>query len=271
MRVRMKSPTTACPQSFAPMFILIALGLPLTDVQAQAVTIKDGAYHFQVSLPPALQKCKEKAKPVGTEGLLGVCENTEGWGERLGKFFSSDPNRVINVVIYDSTGEVQWPSLRRSASWKTAASALGEAAPFGKRFFQVMPIEDGFYHVFFNPRDDLNFWSSRLTIPHPQPDSLPDSLKTPQFQQCKEKAKPVGKEGFLGVCERSESGLEVTHTVIYDSTDEIMLAYHDHSETWKKTADSLEAPFGLAGIASVKSLGGHYYSVDFQVTLNPDF
>jgi hypothetical protein len=103
-------------------------------------------------------------------------------------------------------------------------------------------------------------------------DSIPDGYDEQQLLRCKEKATPVGKEGFLGVCDRSD-GIEVTNTVIYDSTDQIALRSSLRSPQWKATARSLDkkAPFDLSGISSLEKLSGHYYRVDFQVTLPPDF
>jgi hypothetical protein len=103
-------------------------------------------------------------------------------------------------------------------------------------------------------------------------DSIPDGYDEQQLLRCKEQATPVGKEGFLGVCDRSD-GIEVTDTVIYDSTDQIALRSSLRSPQWKAVARSLDkkAPFDISGIASLEKLSGHYYKVDFQVTLPPDF
>jgi hypothetical protein len=252
-------------------FLYLVFALPLTAAHAQSMTVKDGAYHFEIPLPPALQECKDKAKPIGNGGFLAVCKES-GW-RKLMRNLESLGSNVTSAIIYDSTGELLWPSSHRSAAWKASASALGDAAPFGKRFFQAMPIEHGFYQVFFGSREDNNFGAATITIPHPQPDGLPASLKTPQFQQCKDKAKPVGKEGSLGVCERSESGLEITRAIVYDSTDEVMLAYPDRSEAWKQIANSLdkEAPFGIIGFSVDKRIADHYYAVIFQNGLPPNF
>jgi hypothetical protein len=102
-------------------------------------------------------------------------------------------------------------------------------------------------------------------------DRIPPGYDQQQLQSCKKKATPVGKEGFLGVCDRSD-GIEATYTVIYDSTDQISLRSSLRSPQWKATARSLDkrAPFDLSGISSLEKLSGHYYKVTFQVTLPPD-
>lgn len=107
----------------------------------------------------------------------------------------------------------------------------------------------------------------------PQTDEVPSGYDRQELLACKEKAKPVGKEGFLGVCERHDGLLEMTYTVIYDSTDEISLPSSSRSAEWKAVAHSLDkkAPFGISGIASIKRLVSHYYQVEFQVTVDPDF
>lgn len=93
-----------------------------------------------------------------------------------------------------------------------------------------------------------------------------------KLTSCKKNAISVGNKGFLGVCERS-SGVEAISTVIYDSTDEIALPTSQRSAEWKAAARSLEkrAPFGISGIVAVMKKTDHYYRVDFQVTVDPDF
>lgn len=108
--------------------------------------------------------------------------------------------------------------------------------------------------------------------PQPIAVEIPSGYDKEKLLACRRNAKPVGKEGYLGVCERS-AGIEVIYTVIYDSTDEIALAAYRRSVQWKAVAHSLDkkAPFGIIGIASAERLSGHYYNVHFQNGLTPDF
>lgn len=102
-------------------------------------------------------------------------------------------------------------------------------------------------------------------------EDIRESLKDPIFVACKENAMPVGKEGFLGVCTRYDDISGQTDTIIYDSTDQILLPPTRRSQEWLKMALAMatKAPFGIAGF-DVEQIANHYYRVVFT-DANPDF
>lgn len=98
-------------------------------------------------------------------------------------------------------------------------------------------------------------------------------LLDPKFVTCKEHAVPVSGKGVIGVCERHEHewGASVD-TIIYDSTDEIILAPSQRSEEWKSAvkSKSINAPFGYFGF-TVERITDHYYDVYFLNGLPMNF
>jgi len=95
-------------------------------------------------------------------------------------------------------------------------------------------------------------------------ENIRESLNDPIFLACKEQATPIGKEGVLGVCTRYDDIYGQTDTVIYDSTDEILMPASHRSTAWIAITNSntIHAPFGVLGF-DVERIAGHYYRVVF--------
>jgi len=90
----------------------------------------------------------------------------------------------------------------------------------------------------------------------------------PKFLVCKESAKPVGAAGFLGVCD-TRDGIENTSTIVYDSTDEIMLKPEERSKEWNAAYRSFDAAGSHTHVmgwisGGVKRISGHYYVVTYN-------
>jgi hypothetical protein len=69
-------------------------------------------------------------------------------------------------------------------------------------------------------------------------------LTQTKFNTCREKAIPVGKLGFMAICEAREINLTpaMIEMIIYDSTGEIALENSRRSESWERAANSLHIP-----------------------------
>lgn len=94
----------------------------------------------------------------------------------------------------------------------------------------------------------------------------------PRILSCPENALSVMGEGSIGVCARHVNAFgEEFDTIIYDSTDQIILEPSKRSEKWNVATRSLQqkVPFGILGFSGHK-LAGHYYHVIFSDAYKPD-
>jgi hypothetical protein len=85
---------------------------------------------------PQIINCRAAARPVGSEGALGVCIRED---HDIGLPY-------VETLIYDSSDEITRDPSQRSNDWNKAACSLASQAPFGIIGFKDIKAVLGHYY-----------------------------------------------------------------------------------------------------------------------------